>query len=136
MALLARLRPAPNASEWSMAFPSRDARQQTSMHSANRGCSPPSWTSALDLNLQSAPEPGSNEDLISPHWAGVSTLVLALGCCGFAGPVPSATLDKRCLRKQQPKIIKSNYEVKSRLKILSPVACLIKRLGTTSFRGT
>jgi hypothetical protein len=29
--------------------------------------------------------------------AGVSTLAIALGCCGFFGPVPSATLDKRCL---------------------------------------
>ncbi len=28
--------------------------------------------------------------------AGVSTLAIAPGCCGFFGPVPSATLDKRC----------------------------------------
>lgn len=38
----------------------------------------------------------SAEDLIYPHRAGISTLVLGPGCCGFVGPVPSATLDKRC----------------------------------------
>ena len=31
-----------------------------------------------------------------PYWAGSSTLALGPGCCGFVGPVPSATLDKRC----------------------------------------
>src|SRR5208282_2815498 len=29
-----------------------------------------------------------------PYWAGSSTLALGPGCCGFKGPVPSATLDK------------------------------------------
>jgi hypothetical protein len=55
-----------------------------------------SLTSAWELNLQ-RPEGRSIEDLISPHWAGISTLAVAPGCCGFVGPVPSATLDKRCL---------------------------------------
>src|ERR1700756_3457937 len=54
-----------------------------------------SLTSARELNLQ-RPECRSIEDLISPHWAGISTLAVAPGCCGVAGPVPSATLDKRC----------------------------------------
>src|SRR5580700_10212142 len=56
------------------------------------GCSS---TSAWELNLQ-RPEDRSIEDLISPHWAGISTLAVAPGCCGVAGPVPSTTLDKRC----------------------------------------
>src|SRR6202044_3393884 len=52
------------------------------------------WTSVWELNLQ-RPLERSIEDLISPHWAGISTLAIAPGCCGFVGPVPSATLDKR-----------------------------------------
>jgi hypothetical protein len=52
------------------------------------------WTSVWELNLQ-RPLERSIEDLISPHWAGISTLAIAPGCCGFKGPVPSATLDKR-----------------------------------------
>src|SRR5580658_10497806 len=52
------------------------------------------WTSVWELNLQ-RPLERSIEDLISPHWAGISTLAIAPGCCGFIGPVPSATLDKR-----------------------------------------
>ena len=51
-------------------------------------------TSVWELNLQ-RPLERSIEDLISPHWAGISTLAIAPGCCGFIGPVPSATLDKR-----------------------------------------
>ncbi|MGB9309083.1 MAG: hypothetical protein WCC15_00110, partial [Candidatus Acidiferrales bacterium] len=41
-------------------------------------------TSAWELNLQ-RPECRSIEDLISPHWAGISTLAVAPGCCGVAG---------------------------------------------------
>ena len=38
---------------------------------------------------------------ISPGYrAGSSTWALAPGCCGFCGPVPSATLDKRLRRAQ------------------------------------
>src|SRR5271170_248988 len=83
-----------------------------------------SWTSVWELNLQSTPEirgqlrilslphlPGSTisrapltgasgalypVDLGALLWAGISTLAIAPGCCGFLGPVPSATLDKRC----------------------------------------
>jgi hypothetical protein len=71
------------------------------------------FISVWELNLQ---WPGfrSVEDLISPHWAGISTLALAPGCCGVSGPVPSATLDKRCRFQQQEKLNKVASEVKKR----------------------
>ena len=64
---------------------------------------------------------GQSRILSLPTWAGVSTLALAPGCCGFIGPVPSATLDKRCWLKQRMQNNKTGMAVKrgirSRLKM-------------------
>ena len=40
-------------------------------------------------------------------------MAVAPGCCGFSGPVPSATLDKRCWLQQQQKHNKTKSAVKS-----------------------
>src|SRR5271163_1267172 len=67
------------------------------------------------LGVESSINPeasGSVEDLISPHWAGISTLAHGPGCCGVVGPVPSATLDKRCQLQQQGKNSKTYFGVK------------------------
>src|SRR6266404_8084151 len=54
-------------------------------------------TSALGVRLLCRPRLGQLGTLSLPHWAGSSTMALGPGCCGFIGPVPSATLDKcRC----------------------------------------
>src|SRR6202046_4655993 len=55
---------------------------------------------------------GQSRILSLPTWAGISTLALAPGCCGFIGPVPSATLDKRCWLKQQMQDNKTGIAVK------------------------
>ena len=49
-------------------------------------------TSALGVIVPTAL--GQLGTLSLPHWAGSSTLAFGPGCCGFIGPVPSATLDK------------------------------------------
>src|SRR5580658_2079285 len=59
--------------------------------------------------------PGQSRILSLPTWAGISTLAVAPGCCGFSGPVPSATLDKRCRLQQQRKHNKTKSAVKSEL---------------------
>jgi hypothetical protein len=60
---------------------------------------------------------GPVEDLISPHWAGISTLAIAPGCCGVVGPVPSATLDKRCRIRQRDNDNKSGDRVKNGVRV-------------------
>jgi hypothetical protein len=55
---------------------------------------------------------GQSRILSLPTWAGISTLALAPGCCGFIGPVPSATLDKRCWLKQRMQNNKTGMAVK------------------------
>jgi hypothetical protein len=47
-----------------------------------------------------------------PYWAGSSTLALGPGCCGFVGPVPSATLDKRCREGSDSLVAKQEIHVK------------------------
>src|SRR5271155_880152 len=56
--------------------------------------------------------PGQSRILSLPTWAGISTLAVAPGCCGFTGPVPSATLDKRCRFQQRKNHIKTKSGVK------------------------
>lgn len=58
----------------------------------------------------------SAEDLIYPHRAGISTLVLGPGCCGFVGPVPSATLDKRC-RSAADRVYKTAFSCQAKIGI-------------------
>src|SRR6266436_8239614 len=49
-------------------------------------------TSALGVIVPTAL--GQLGTLSLPHWAGSSTMAFGQSCCGFIGPVPSATLDK------------------------------------------
>src|SRR5580693_7927429 len=72
----------------------------------------PGFTS---LGVESSIDRGSGQSRILslPTWAGISTLAVAPGCCGFSGPVPSATLDKRCRLKQQPEHSKTKTGVKA-----------------------
>ena len=54
-------------------------------------------------------------------------MVLGPGCCGFAGPVPSATLDKRCWLSSEQIVAKglhfSQYRARKKLRRGSPI-CL------------
>src|SRR5580700_8463763 len=69
----------------------------------------------FNLGVESSIDRGSGQSRILslPTWAGISTLAVAPGCCGFSGPVPSATLDKRCRLKQRPKHNKTKIGVKA-----------------------
>jgi len=68
----------------------------------------------FNLGVESSIDRGSGQSRILslPTWAGISTLALAPGCCGFNGPVPSATLDKRCWLKQRMQNSKTGSAVK------------------------
>src|ERR1700684_2980820 len=80
------------------------------------------------LGVESSIDRGSGQSRILslPTWAGISTLAVAPGCCGFSGPVPSATLDKRCRLQQQRKDNKTKTAVKrelcDRTRTLAPFA--------------
>src|SRR5450755_2026255 len=68
----------------------------------------------FNMGVESSIDRGSGQSRILslPTWAGISTLAFAPGCCGFNGPVPSATLDKRCLLKQRMQNSKIGNAVK------------------------
>jgi len=92
--------------KWSTRRQARDAPLWTANSPHVRTLRPFS-ISLWELNLQSTGVPVSRGSYLSPLWAGISTLAVAPGCCGFTGPVPSATLDKRCQLQQRKNHIKT-----------------------------
>ena len=72
----------------------------------------------FNLGVESSIDRGSGQSRILslPTWAGISTLAVAPGCCGFSGPVPSATLDKRCRLQQRTQNSKIERPVKRRIR--------------------